>query len=126
MKSVSECIRLSCVLMAKLASVGGLMLLIALPGLAQQAQLSGFIEDPTGGHIESATVKVVSDDTETQRSTESNGSGFYSVPDLPPGHYHIEVGAQGFQKVNRSGILWKLPSPPGSTFGWKSPPPRLP
>jgi hypothetical protein len=108
MKGVSENIRLSCALTAKIGFLGGLVLLFALPVLAQQAQLSGFVEDPSGSRIEKATVTVVSDDTETQRTTESNGSGYYSVPDLTPGHYHIEVGAQGFQKVNRSGIILEV------------------
>jgi hypothetical protein len=108
MKDVSEYVRLSCALKAKIGSIGGLVFLIAVPVAAQQAQLSGFIEDPTGSRIDKATVTVVSDDTATQRTTESNGSGYYSVPDLLPGHYHIEVRAQGFQKVNRSGILLEV------------------
>lgn len=111
MKGVSDLIRLSCVIGAKIGSVGILCVLIALPVLAQQAQLSGFVEDPSGGRIEKASVRVVSEDTQTQRTTESNGSGFYSVPDLPPGHYQIEVGAQGFQKVIRSGIVLEVAQP---------------
>ena len=117
MKGVSEYIRLSCALTAKIRSLGGLVLLVALPVPAQQAQLSGFIEDPSGSRIEKATVEVVSDDTDTQRSTESNGSGFYSVPDLPPGHYHIEAGAQGFQKQNRSGVVLEVAQAARVDFG---------
>src|SRR5271163_1720983 len=104
MKGVSELIRLSCAAGPKIGSVGILGVLIALPLLAQQAQLSGFIEDPSGSRIEKATVKVVNEDTHAQRTTESNSSGFYSVPELPPGHYQVEVDARGFQKVNRKGI----------------------
>ena len=108
MKGVSEYMRLSCALIAKIGSIGGLVVLVTLPGLAQQAELSGFIEDPSGSRIEKAAVRVVSEDTETQRTTESNTSGFYSVPDLPPGRYHVEVVAQGFQKVNRTGIVLEV------------------
>src|SRR5580692_4539359 len=108
MKGVSDLMSLSCVVMAKIGFVGILGVLIALPLLAQQAQLSGFVEDPSGGRIEKASVRVVSEDTDTQRTTESNGSGFYSVPDLPPGHYRVEVGAQGFQKLNRMGIVLEV------------------
>jgi Carboxypeptidase regulatory-like domain/TonB-dependent Receptor Plug Domain/TonB dependent receptor len=108
MKGVSGLIRLSCVVGAKIGSVGVLGVLIALPLLGQQAQLSGFVEDPSGGRIEKASVRVVSEDTDTQRTTESNGSGFYSVPDLPPGHYRVEVGAEGFRKLNRTGIVLEV------------------
>jgi hypothetical protein len=108
MKVVSDFIWVSCVLTAKIRSVGILGVLIAFPLLAQQAQLSGFVEDPSGGRIEKASVRVVSEDIETQRTTESNGSGFYSVRDLAPGHYRVEVGAQGFQKLNRTGIVLEV------------------
>jgi hypothetical protein len=108
MNGDSECIRWSCALTAKIGFIGGFGLLMTLPILAQQAQLSGFIEDPSGSRIEKATVKVVSEDTDTQRTTESNSSGFYSVPDLPPGHYRVEVVAQGFQNVNHAGIVLEV------------------
>jgi hypothetical protein len=82
----------------------GFGLLIALPGRAQQAQISGFVEDPTGAKVEGAAINVVSEETQAQRQTVSNPSGFYSIPNLPPGHYRMEVEAQGFQKVNRTDI----------------------
>jgi hypothetical protein len=108
MKGVSECISLSCGLMARIGSIGGLGVLIAIPALAQQAELSGAIEDPGGGRVENAAIKVINEDTQANRSTESNSSGFYSVPELPPGHYRVEVDAQGFQKVNRTGIILEV------------------
>jgi hypothetical protein len=94
--------------MPRIGSIGGLVLLIAIPGLAQQAQLSGVIEDPSGGRVDKAAIKVISEDTQATRRTESNSSGFYSVPDLPPGHYRLEVDAQGFQKLNRAGIVLEV------------------
>jgi hypothetical protein len=79
-----------------------------LPVAAQQAQLSGFIEDATGSRVENAAIKVVNEDTQTERATQSNGSGLYVVPDLAPGHYRVEIVAPGFRKVNRTGILLQV------------------
>lgn len=108
MKGVSKYICLSCFLTAKIGSIAGLVVLVTLPIFAQQAQLSGIIEDPSGSRISAAKLWIVDEDTKAERRTESNSSGLYSLPDLPPGPYRIEVEAQGFESVNRTGILLEV------------------
>jgi Carboxypeptidase regulatory-like domain len=88
--------------------VTGLGLWFAIPGLAQDAQLSGFVEDSSGAKVEHARIKVTNEDTAIDRETESNSSGAYTVPGLSPGRYRTEVDAQGFQKLERTGITLEV------------------
>jgi hypothetical protein len=76
----------------------------AFTALAQDAQLSGFIEDPTGGKVATATITVLKTETQTKRVTTSNSSGFYDISDLSPGHYQVRVDADGFRKLVQDGV----------------------
>ena len=53
----------------------------------QNAEVSGFVRDASGAVIPAAKVRVINQDTATERVTTPDGSGLYSVPALPPGHY---------------------------------------
>ena len=54
------------------------------PLLAQNAELSGLITDPSGLAVPSARVVVQSADTAATRTVSSNQQGEYSVPALLP------------------------------------------
>src|SRR5215470_8219702 len=66
--------------------------------LSQQAQLSGFVRDPSGAVIARATITVQNVATGSEQSTTSNDSGVYSFPLLPPATYRLVAEAPGFQK----------------------------
>jgi Carboxypeptidase regulatory-like domain len=63
---------------------------------AQNAQIQGQILDASGATIAKAVVRVVDQQTSTERKAEANGSGQYSVTGLTPGLYKIIVEAPGF------------------------------
>jgi hypothetical protein len=65
-------------------------------GLAQSAQIQGQVSDSSGAVIPKAAVRVVNQQTGTERKTTTNGSGQYSVPGLDPSVYKIFVQASGF------------------------------
>src|SRR5229473_4757173 len=82
-----------------------LALLSAAPLLAQNAELSGLITDPSSLAVPGARVVVQSADTAATRTVSSNKQGEYSVPALLPGPYNITVEANGFKTVRQNGVV---------------------
>ena len=68
------------------------------------AQLNGTVQDASGRSVVGATVGLRSLDTNQTYSASTNTSGFYVVPNLPPGIYELAVQSAGFAKYVRSGI----------------------
>lgn len=68
-------------------------------GQAPTAVVNGQVRDPSGAAIAGATVEVFNDATHIRYATETNNEGIYSVPNLPPSTYHIQVSKQGFKTV---------------------------
>ena len=66
--------------------------------------ISGTIKDAQGGVVPGVTVTATATQTQQARSTVTDGSGFYTFPNLLPGKYDIVVELQGFKKVNRTGV----------------------
>ena len=81
-------------------SVLALALTAAAPRVAAQAdtaQLSGFVKDATGATVPGATVTVSNESTGAERSAQTNESGYYVLPALPPAFYSVVVEAEGFK-----------------------------
>src|SRR5215472_18869914 len=74
------------------------------PGQEVTASLSGVIKDASGAVVASATVTAVQLETNFGRSVHSSGSGDYSIPFLPPGHYKLTVAQTGFKTYERDDI----------------------
>ena len=49
--------------------------------------------------IPNAEVVVINDATNVRYTVETNAEGIYSVPNLAPGTYHIQVSKQGFKTI---------------------------
>src|SRR5260370_20472137 len=82
-----------------------LALLAAAPLIAQNAELSGLVTDPSGLAVPGARVVVQSADTGATRTVSSNQQGEYSVPALLPGPYNITVEANGFKTIHQNGVV---------------------
>jgi len=63
------------------------------------------VRDPSGAAIPNATVEIINDATRVRYTTETNGEGIYSVPNLPPGTYHIQVSKTGFKTIVHPDII---------------------
>jgi hypothetical protein len=74
------------------------------------ATISGGITDPAGSFIIGATVEIANDETGVFYSARTNGSGMYSVPILPPGHYHVQVSKQGFKTIIKPDVVLNVQS----------------
>src|SRR5690348_11829160 len=59
--------------------------------------ISGTVSDPTGAVIPAANVTSKNQNTGAERTTITNGSGFYSFPSLQPGTYTVTVTKSGFK-----------------------------
>ena len=78
---------------------------LTVPLLAQNAEISGFITDPSGLAVPSAQITVQNPGTAATRTVSSNQQGGYSVPALLPSPYNITVEARGFKTVHQNGIV---------------------
>ncbi len=76
--------------------IGVLVFFFLCLSLISQAQaptaiVNGQVRDTSGAAIANASVEIINDATNVRYTTETNDEGIYSVPNLPPGTYHIRV-----------------------------------
>ncbi len=81
-------------------------LVLALPGAAlAQASLAGLVRDASGAVLPGVTVEASSPVLiEKLRSTVTDGTGRYTIPDLRPGTYRVTFTLPGFRPVVREGV----------------------
>src|SRR5213080_4625100 len=70
-----------------------------------RASISGIVTDPTGAPVVRATVKVTNVATNTAVVAETNETGSYLTPYLPPGAYLLTVEHPGFKNFLRENIV---------------------
>jgi Carboxypeptidase regulatory-like domain/TonB dependent receptor len=70
----------------------------------QFGQFTGTVTDPTGAAIANAKVTVTNPATDLNLSATTNSSGNYTVKEVPPGVYKIEVEAAGFKTTANNGV----------------------
>ena len=76
---------------------------IILAGAAAQAQspyatLIGTVRDTTGARVPAAKITAEQQGTSATRQAQTNGSGEFALPSLPPGEYRITVVASNFRE----------------------------
>ncbi len=81
------------------------LFLLALPAIsaAQTAgtgALSGTVTDQSGSSVGGAQVKVTSEASGEVRTVTTTPTGYFVVPLLLPGTYHVEVSQTGFRSVS--------------------------
>ncbi|MCU1297189.1 MAG: hypothetical protein JWO91_1467 [Acidobacteriaceae bacterium] len=65
---------------------------------AASATITGRVTDPQGAVVANATVTARNVNTGVERAATTTGSGFYNIPNVPPGAYEVRVAASGFAK----------------------------
>jgi len=96
---------------AALAVIGKALtaaVLAAVPVAAQNAEISGFISDPSGSVVTGARVVVQSELTGARHAVSSNQYGEYAVPALLPGPYEVTVEAKGFKLLQHNGVALEV------------------
>jgi outer membrane receptor protein involved in Fe transport len=76
----------------------------AAQGALSFAQLNGTVVDAGGRVVVSAQVVVRDPDTNQTFQATTNTTGFFVVPNLPPGKYELTITASGFAKYQQTGI----------------------
>ena len=77
------------------------VLVLASTAFAQitSATISGTVKDQTQGVLPGVDVVVKNVDTGLTRSAVTDGSGYFTIPGLPPGTYETRASLQGFGSV---------------------------
>ena len=86
-------------------------ILLCLLGLAlamgaqavSTSQVSGTIQDSSGGAIAGAQVKLIQTDTDAVRTTQTGADGSYLLANLPIGPYRLEVSKERLRFLHSTG-----------------------
>jgi len=76
------------------------------------ATISGTVRDQSGGVLPGVTITVTQQDTGLTRTTVSNETGSYVLPNLPLGPYRLEAMLQGFATFAQMGIVLQVNANP--------------
>jgi hypothetical protein len=71
-------------------------------------RIRGTVEDPSGGAVPSANVRLRNEATGSERTAQSGASGEYAFLEVPVGTYTVELQLTGFKKYVRKGITLEL------------------
>jgi hypothetical protein len=67
-----------------------------------ESTLKGIVLDATGSVVQQANILATNESTGISRKTISGDDGSFTIPDLPPGSYTLEVKAQGYKTFEQS------------------------
>jgi hypothetical protein len=68
------------------------------------AQLNGTVLDTSGSAVVRAEVNLRAQGTNLTYSAFTNTSGYYVIPNLPPGRYELTVTVPAFAKYTQTGL----------------------
>src|SRR5438105_5270840 len=87
--------------------------MISATGWAQStATISGSVKDMTGAVLPGVEVKVTQTETSVTRTTVTNETGSYVLPNLPLGPYRLEAALPGFRTFVQTGVVLQVGSNP--------------
>jgi len=69
------------------------------------ASISGTVTDPSGAIVAGATVTATNVETGVASTQTTNAQGFYSLPELPPGKYVLDVRQTGFKEYTQKDLV---------------------
>src|SRR2546428_5214885 len=73
-------------------------------GQAVNATLLGTVTDSSGAAVASVKVTITETNTGISHASQTNESGNYIFPDLPPGTYTVTAEQPGFKRASRAGF----------------------
>src|SRR6516164_2841244 len=97
------------------AICGGLLIaaLVSSTVWAQAtAQMNGTVKDTTGAVMPGVEITAVQTDTGIARTTVTNETGSYALPNLALGPYRLEAALPGFRTFRQVGIVLQVDSNP--------------
>src|ERR1700757_145376 len=76
----------------------------AYPQGTTAARLTGTVLDESGGAVKGAAVTLHQPETNRSYQTTANDSGYYAIPNIPPGIYELTVSFKGFATSIRKDV----------------------
>src|SRR6266705_5759867 len=80
------------------------------------AAFQGTVLDAQGGAVAGAKVTVKNLGTGLERSTETDGTGNFSIPALPSGNYRVDIAKTGFRTLVASPYTLEVATTASQTF----------
>jgi hypothetical protein len=74
-------------------------------GQGGEGSIIGHVKDASGAVVKGATIAVTNPATGLKRIAQSDSDGAYSVINLPPGNYKVEVSYTGFGAVKQDATV---------------------
>jgi hypothetical protein len=97
-----------------------LLLLFAVSAFSQNAaKIVGTVSDQSGAAVVGATVTVKNTGLGVERTTQTNSTGSYEVPALPPGTYSVQVQMTGFETQLAKNLVLQVSQNSVQNFGLK-------
>lgn len=84
---------------------------LAIFAQSERGSITGLITDPTGAAIAGAELSIVNRDTNAVAKSTTTSTGEFTLPNLPPGNYRVEITASGFKASFARTLLCQLPVP---------------
>jgi hypothetical protein len=85
-----------------LLAFAALLLIASVLHAATGGSISGAITDQSGAVVIGAALKLVNTAQQTTYNAVSDKQGFYTFPNLPVGHYDLDIAATGFNTQRKS------------------------
>ncbi len=81
-----------------------------LPVLAQNStgSIAGFLTDESGSSLGDATVTLTNDRDGSHRVVKTNQSGYFTLVQLPPSNYTLELSRTGFATLQAKGLTLQV------------------
>ncbi|MGA8025735.1 MAG: carboxypeptidase regulatory-like domain-containing protein, partial [Bryobacteraceae bacterium] len=68
------------------------------------SSIEGTVTDSSGAPIPNAQITLKRVETGVEQKSQTSGSGSYTFPSLPPGHYTVSASAPGFETVVQENV----------------------
>src|SRR5262245_52798852 len=72
------------------------------------ATVTGTVTDPSGASVRGVKVTATNQGTRLEYNAQTNDTGVYSIPFLPPGNYVITIEATGFKRLVSNEIILEV------------------
>ena len=94
--------KISCSMLLRVFSS---ILILTIPAFSQTfGEMTGTVIDSSNAVVPGASVSVTNTATSQVRQADTNSSGNFTVPFLPPGVYQVRVEKQGFKSAARNNV----------------------
>ena len=100
------------VLRGLFGSVLLLLLISAIASAQATAQIAAPCKDTSGGVMPGADVSATQTETGFKRTAITDGTGAYTLTNLPIGPYKLDCNLQGFKSYSRTGIVLQVNGSP--------------